>query len=132
MSNAILGFAGDSRHLHGAGRCGTSPMVAARARQGTPGAWKTAPNAYIGSSEQLPQSPACLDSWSLSLKGNGAAANELSTVRFGSREDETGKDWSAGDSPAESEGGEWEGERLPTARKRVSNSFCAAPKFSHK
>lgn len=71
MSNAVLGTAGDPRHFRGAGRYGTGPTAgslppgaAAGGQAGNPGAWKIALDAYVWVSEQLPQSPVCLDSWS--------------------------------------------------------------------
>lgn len=64
MSNAVLGTAGDPRHLRGAGRYSTGPMsgflppgAAAGGQAGNPGAWKRALHAYIWASEQLPQEP---------------------------------------------------------------------------
>lgn len=44
--------------------CSFPPGAAARGQAGRPGAWKMALDAYIWASEQLSQSPVCLDSWS--------------------------------------------------------------------
>lgn len=58
-----------------------------------------------------------------------------STVRFVSREGKTEKDPSTGDSPAESGGrmGRRASKQSSCQQlRKVSNSYCATPKFSHK